>query len=161
MTTTVAVTEPGTAGSAGSVPRNARRGVPARVRIMGWLILLMTVVLLSVVVVSRNLLLQGVEAAVNTALEQETREFSGVAASGVDRATGRPFQNITELLHNHLQRQFPDDDEVLVGAVRTRADGRFILHLLRLLGLFACRAMWVWRLAVGRWPGFPRPRGCT
>lgn len=101
------------------IPRVRRRGIPARVRIMGWLILLMAVVLLSVVMVSRNLLLRQVDVAVHTALEQETKEFSGVAASGVDRGTGRPFTNIAELLRNHLQRQFPDDDEVLVGAVRT------------------------------------------
>jgi two-component system OmpR family sensor kinase len=89
---------------------------------MGWLILLMAVVLLSVGVVSRNLLLRQVDAAVNTALGQEVREFSGVAAGGIDRATRKPFKDIHELLYNHLQRQVADDDEVLVGAFRTTGD---------------------------------------
>lgn len=93
---------------------------------MGWLILLMTVVLLSVGVVSRNLLLRQVDSTVNTALGQEAQEFRGVAAGGVDRATGRPFKDIHELLHNHLQRQFPDDDEALVGALRTDGEWRVL-----------------------------------
>lgn len=106
--------------------RVRRRGIPARVRIMGWLILLMAVVLLSVGVVTRNLLLRQVEAAVNRALEQEVMEFAGVTASGVDRATGTPFRDVHELLHNHLQRQFADDDEVLIGAVRTGSGWRIL-----------------------------------
>ncbi|SFA93917.1 Signal transduction histidine kinase [Amycolatopsis marina] len=88
---------------------------------MGWLILLMAVVLLSVAVVTRNLLLHQAESSAVAALEQEAREFSGVAASGVDRATGQPFGSVRELLRNHLQRQYPDDDEVIVGVVRNGA----------------------------------------
>lgn len=123
MTTTVTMTttDPEPAPSPDGPPKRARaqgRVIPARVRIMGWLILLMTVVLLSVGVVSRNLLLRQVDSAVNTALGQEAQEFRGVAAGGVDRATGEPFEDIHELLFNHLQRQFPDDDEALVGAIR-------------------------------------------
>ncbi|MGH3932842.1 MAG: HAMP domain-containing protein, partial [Pseudonocardiaceae bacterium] len=102
--------------------RTRRRGIPARVRIMGWLILLMAVVLLSITVVTRNLLLRQAETAATTALEQEALEFTGVAAVGVDRATGQPFRNIRELLHNHLHRQHPDHEEVLVAAVRDGAE---------------------------------------
>lgn len=106
------------APSEGDPPDALRRGVPAALRITGWLMLLMAVVLLSVVVVTRGLLLRQVDQAVNSAVAQEAREFSGVAATGVDRATRRPFRNVHELLYNHLQRQHPDEDEVIVGAVR-------------------------------------------
>ncbi|MGH4018579.1 MAG: sensor histidine kinase [Pseudonocardiaceae bacterium] len=95
--------------------------VPVRVRIMGWLLLLMAVVLLTVTVVTRSLLQQQVESKVTAALEQEIREFSGVAAAGVDRATQLPIRSVRDLLFNHLQRQHPDDDEVIVGWVQTAA----------------------------------------
>ena len=83
---------------------------------MGWLILLMAVVLLSITVVTRNVLLRQVETAAITALEQEAQEFTRVALQGVDRATGQPFRNVRQLLDNHLDRQHPDHEEVLVAA---------------------------------------------
>lgn len=93
------------------------RGIPARVRIVGWLILLMAVVLLSVTFVTRNLLLRQVEEGVSTSLEQEANEFQN-RAEGEDEP-GKPYANVAKLLRDHLQRQFPDDNEVLVGALRT------------------------------------------
>ncbi|MFC5288151.1 sensor histidine kinase [Actinokineospora guangxiensis] len=98
-------------------PRVAARRwlVPARARIMGWMLLLMAVVSLTVTVVTRNLLMQRVDVEVSAALQQEIQELEEVARGGVDRATQQPFQDVYELLYNHLQRQFPDDDEVLVG----------------------------------------------
>ncbi|HEY0636732.1 MAG TPA: HAMP domain-containing sensor histidine kinase [Pseudonocardiaceae bacterium] len=90
---------------------------------MGWLMLLMAIVALTVTVVVRNLLLQQVDSQVAQALHQEAREFSGVAESGVDRATGEPFESVHDLLFNHLERQYADDDEVLVGW-----NGRQVLH---------------------------------
>ncbi|MGQ0778627.1 MAG: ATP-binding protein [Pseudonocardiales bacterium] len=101
-----------------ALSRTRRRGIPARVRIMGWLILLMAVVLLSVTVVTRNLLLHQVEATAKTALEQEALEFVGVANFGENSATGARFRNAEELLHNHVKLQYPDHQEVIVAAVR-------------------------------------------
>lgn len=95
----------------------ARRVVPARVRIMGWMLLLMAIVLVTVTLVTRTLLMQRIDADVTSALEQEAGELSRVARAGVDRATQQPFRNVRELLFNHLQRQHPDDDEVIVGWV--------------------------------------------
>lgn len=67
--------------------RSQGRGIPARVRIMGWLILLMAVSLLSIGVVSRNLLLRQVDSAVNTALGQEAQEFPSTSVPCAGWAT--------------------------------------------------------------------------
>jgi two-component system OmpR family sensor kinase len=100
--------------------------VPARVRIMAWMLLLMAVVLLTVTLVTRALLMQRVDADVTAALEQEASELKGVAQAGVDRATRQPFRDVHELLFNHLQRQHPDDDEVIVGWVADGAAGKVL-----------------------------------
>ncbi|GAA1305946.1 HAMP domain-containing sensor histidine kinase [Saccharothrix xinjiangensis] len=99
------MTEPG--------PRRAR-AVPARVRIMGWLLLLVAVVSLATTLVTHNLLLREVDRDVKAALEQEAAELSQVLAEGVDRVTGQPFADVREALSAHLQRQYVDDDEVIL-----------------------------------------------
>lgn len=50
--------------------------MPARVRIMAWLLLLMALVLLTVTLVTRALLMQRVDADVTAALEQEASELT-------------------------------------------------------------------------------------
>ncbi|MGW5054333.1 ATP-binding protein [Actinokineospora sp. NPDC004072] len=100
-----------------------RRAVPARARIMGWILLLMAVVSLAVGVMTRNLLMQQVDTKVSAVLQQEVQELQEVADGGVDPATQVPFGDVEELLLDHLQRRFPDDDEVLVGWLGTPDDG--------------------------------------
>lgn len=46
---------------------------------------------------------------------QETDEFVTFAEQGVDPTTAQPFTSTSRLLEVHLQRQFPDDDEVMIG----------------------------------------------
>ncbi|WP_156753708.1 sensor histidine kinase [Actinokineospora pegani] len=94
--------------------RHRRRGAPARVRIMGWLLLLVTVVSLSTTLVTYNLLLREVDRDVNSALEQEAAELRQVLTVGIDRGTGRPFPDVRTALSAHLARQYVDDDEVAV-----------------------------------------------
>lgn len=89
--------------------------VPARVKITGWVLLLTAVVLVTVTIVTRDLLLARVDDAVAAALDQEAGEFSRVASGGLDPATGRPFATVRDVLYTQLQRQYPDTDEVLVG----------------------------------------------
>ncbi len=99
-----------------------RRGLPARVRIMAWLLLLLTVALLSVVLVTRDLLLADLDAEVTAELRQEDQEFRTFAEIGVNPESGLPFADAGELLATHLARQRPGDDEVQVGVF---ADGTF------------------------------------
>src|SRR5919106_5378248 len=75
--------------------------VPARVRIMAWLVLLLFVALVTVVVVTRNLLVAGAERGATQALEQETGEFRRVAETGRDSSTQRRFASGRDLLENH------------------------------------------------------------
>jgi len=91
--------------------------VPARVLIISWVMLLMFGVLLLVNVVTREELHRSIEDQVDQALVQEIEEFVGVAAGGVNRSTEEPYTSVEELIDSHLQRQFPDDDEVVVGVL--------------------------------------------
>lgn len=110
------------APDAASPPRRKRRA-PARLRIMAWVMLLMLSVLLIVNLATRQELINDVEDGVRDALAQEAEEFVGVAAGGINRSTEQPYSGIEELLDSHLQRQFPDDDEVVVGVL---PDGRIL-----------------------------------
>ncbi len=102
-----------------------RRAVPARVLIMGWLLLLMIVVLAAVCLVTRNILRQQVYTHVSNALEQEAFEYHELAANGVDEEQRR-FASVEDLLAHHLALQHTDDDEVILGWVPR--DGGATLH---------------------------------
>ncbi|WP_237047643.1 sensor histidine kinase [Lentzea guizhouensis] len=93
--------------------------MPARVKIMCWLLGLMALVLATVVVVVWRLLLVEVDDRVNRALEQETNEFSTYAETHSGTA-----RSVTEA---HLKLQYPDEFELHLavlpdGVVVQRAD---------------------------------------
>ncbi|MGQ0481914.1 MAG: sensor histidine kinase [Pseudonocardia sp.] len=97
-------------------PRSRFRWVvPVRLRIMSWLVLLLFIALFTVVVVTRNLLVAEAETAATEALSQETSEFLQAAQRGVDPISQRRFVDGRDLLLNHVQRQYTDDDEILLG----------------------------------------------
>jgi two-component system, OmpR family, sensor kinase len=96
-------------------PVRRRRGIPARVLIMGWLLLLMAVVLAAICLMTRNILRGHVNDEINAALEQEVREFAEVARGGVDPSTKEPFSTVGDLLRSHLRLQYPAPEEVIVG----------------------------------------------
>lgn len=93
------------------------RRLPARLLIMGWVMLLMVGVLVIVNLATRQSLLDQVDDQVSAALDQESAEFRQFAGVGVDPQTGRQFEDVFTLLYTHLQRQSPDDDEILFGFV--------------------------------------------
>ena len=90
---------------------------------MGWVLLLMFGVLVLVNLVTMQALSEDVEKEVDAALAQEIEEFVGVAAGGINRSTDQPYSGVEELLDSHLQRQYPNSDEVM-GAVLP--DGRIV-----------------------------------
>lgn len=49
------------------------------------------------------------------AIDQELQELGQLQAEGIDPTTGEPFASVEALLVLFLQRNIPDDDEVLVG----------------------------------------------
>jgi two-component system OmpR family sensor kinase len=122
MTMTTAATTTTERLPAPPLPVRRFRGIPARVLIMGWLLLLMAVVLVAVCLVTRNLLRQQTYAQVSNALEQEVAEYQQVAAAGYNEVTDSPITSVRQLLKEHLSLQFPDDDEVLLGWVDDPTD---------------------------------------
>jgi two-component system OmpR family sensor kinase len=109
------------------LPIRRFRGIPARVLIMGWLLLLMAVVLAAICLVTRNLLRQQAYDHVNNALEQEATEYTKVARSGHNEVTDAQITSVRQLLNEHLALQFPDDDEVIVGWVRDAETNTLLL----------------------------------
>jgi len=119
---TQASTSPPSAEQEPGPVENDRRSLPARVLIMGWVMLLMVGVLVIVNLAVRQSLLSDVEDQVGNALQQESDEFEQFASVGVDPETGEQFRDVYSLLYTHLQRQYPDDDEIMFGFV-DRQDG--------------------------------------
>lgn len=55
-----------------------------------------------------------IEAAVTEQIKQEIGEFRLLEREGIDPDTAQPFTNAQSLLVTYLQRNVPDDDEMLV-----------------------------------------------
>ncbi|WP_158849800.1 sensor histidine kinase [Saccharothrix deserti] len=93
--------------------------IPARVKIMAWMLGLMLLVLATVVLVVWQLLASGVDNRVARAIEQEAGEFANFAGEAKDPATGQPISDPYRLLDAHLRAQYPDAFEVHLGITRT------------------------------------------
>ncbi|MFG3255922.1 ATP-binding protein [Streptomyces sp. NPDC048172] len=95
-----------------SLPR-----ISARVRILLWLLVVMTVALTAVATTTRSILARDVDHRISRLLAQETGEFANFVERGRDPETGRPFTTARRLLHVFLERQYSDPDEELLGVV--------------------------------------------
>ncbi|HVE96514.1 MAG TPA: hypothetical protein VNA67_05975 [Pseudonocardiaceae bacterium] len=80
---------------------------------MGWFVLVLTAALISVVLVTRNVLINGLEREIGAALRQEVEEFEQFARQGRNPETGQPFTSAAELLQVHVERQRTGEREVL------------------------------------------------
>lgn len=110
----VAARDEPTAGEPGPGPWLGSR-VSARVRILGWLLFMMTLAMVAVGISVRTILLNQVENDVARSLSQEIEEFTEFATTARDPDDGQPFTEAIDLLSLHLQREYPDDDEVFFG----------------------------------------------
>ncbi|WP_245695858.1 sensor histidine kinase [Actinopolyspora saharensis] len=95
-----------------------RRGprMPARVRIMAWLLLVLVVVLGTVVLLVRQHLHNRATERVTTSLEQEVGEFARFAAEG--GAAAGSSTDPEKLFRAYLSNQYPDASEALIGVWR-------------------------------------------
>jgi two-component system OmpR family sensor kinase len=108
-----------TTGTTTETTTDAPRRAPVltvRARITAAVALLVTLALtgagLIVYVIERG----RIDASVQREVEQELDEFLALEAEGIDPETGDPF-DIDSLLERFLERNVPDDDELLVGWV--------------------------------------------
>lgn len=89
--------------------------IPARWRIVGWIVLTTAMVLLALGLMLRAQLMTDVDRTANTDVVQELDEFRTFAREGIDPATAEPFDSAERLLRLYLGRQIPAADEVHLG----------------------------------------------
>ncbi|MEO9323457.1 ATP-binding protein [Nocardioides sp. C4-1] len=94
-----------------------RSGASVRVRIVAAISLLVTVTLVGAGIVVYLIERQRLDEQSVEEVNQEFAEFSRLQTAGTDPETGDDFASIGRLLTIFLQRNVPDDDELLVGWV--------------------------------------------
>lgn len=95
--------------------RAAATSVPARWRIVAWIVLTTALVLLALGLTLRALLMADVDRTANSDVLQELDEFRTFAREGVDPTTAEPFESPERLLRLYLGRQIPASHEVHLG----------------------------------------------
>ena len=95
------------------VPEPDGSAIPARLRIVGWIVLATSLGLLAVTLTVRSALITDVDRAANADVIQEVDEFRTFASRGLDPETGASFATAERLLSLHLEREYPGEDEVL------------------------------------------------
>jgi two-component system OmpR family sensor kinase len=100
-----------------TVTRRSKRGsrIPARVRIMAWLVLVMASGLSAVVILIAQLEYQAIDERVNRGLAQDAQEFQNFALAGLDPVTDRAIFDAQTLFDRYLTVQSTDRAEILVG----------------------------------------------
>jgi two-component system, OmpR family, sensor kinase len=119
MARTMAMTEtpePSPAGVGATRHRLTRRITGSlRSRLLLSYLFLLAIALLAAVLAVRQVLIVRLDDRVSEDLQQEVQEFETLAAEGVDPETGRPFgSDVNTLFDTYLERNVPDDDEVLI-----------------------------------------------
>lgn len=92
----------------------------ARLRIVAWMVLTMTLGFAVVVITVRGVLLTSVATRANQDVVQEIDEFQSFSQAGVDPETARPFTDTARMLEVYLSRQQPGSTEILVGFIENR-----------------------------------------
>jgi len=112
-----------TAGMTGTTESPRRPvGLSVRVRITTAVALLVTIALAGAGLIVYVVELERIDASVQREVEQELDEFAKLQDNGIDPDTRRPFASVDALLRTFLQRNVPDDDELLVGWVGDRPE---------------------------------------
>jgi two-component system, OmpR family, sensor kinase len=129
------------------VTERRRFRLSARLRILGWILMLTALAIVGALLLSRRVLLEQLDAEVNDHLEQEVDEI-GQLAGGRDPATGEPFgADVAAIFDTFLSRNVPGEGEALF----TFVDGRSYKATQAPVLLGEEPA------AGGRWAGLTRP----
>ncbi|WP_419994243.1 sensor histidine kinase [Streptomyces boninensis] len=91
--------------------------ISARVRILLWLLLVLTAAPAVVAATTRGVLMRDVDQHISQMLSQETGEFQHFFERGRDPETGERFHHPERLLKVFLERQYADPDEELLGLI--------------------------------------------
>lgn len=97
-----------------------------RLRILGWVLIPVLVSLVISWVGAWTLLLQRVDARVDTELLGEVSELRLLAAQGVDETTGAAYTDVRALLDQYIQRSIPDPNETMFTVIDGAVDSRSI-----------------------------------
>ncbi|WP_298255473.1 cell wall metabolism sensor histidine kinase WalK [uncultured Arthrobacter sp.] len=97
--------------------RSGAGGLSARTRIIGWMMLLVTLALVAELVIAARVLTERTEAEVDQELVHEGDKLRDYAARAVDPATGEPYQDVRALLAGYLAEAVPNTDETLFSLV--------------------------------------------
>ena len=98
----------------------ARRAVSGvRTRILASYVILLAIAAFASVLAVRQVLLVRLDDRVQEDLRQEVEEFRTLVAKGIDPQTGERFGNdVKAIFETYLERNVPDDDEVLITVPR-------------------------------------------
>jgi signal transduction histidine kinase len=89
----------------------------ARLRILGWQLLLVAVALAGSVLASRQVLLARVDERVDRGLAKEVAELRRFTDTSVDPRTSQPFADVRALLEANLERAVPDRNQTMLALV--------------------------------------------
>ncbi|MEI2786660.1 MAG: ATP-binding protein [Candidatus Nanopelagicales bacterium] len=84
-----------------------------RVRILGWVLIPVLVVLVISWVAAWSLLINRLDERIDTELLGEVSELQLTAEQGVDQRSGAPFTDVRSLLEQHIDRSIPDPNETM------------------------------------------------
>jgi two-component system OmpR family sensor kinase len=101
-----------------------RSGVSVRLRITATVAVLVALTLAAAGLIVYFVETQRLEAQTTDVVDQELDEFSRLNEEGVDPQTGTGFASVEDLLRLFMERNVPDDDELLVGWVGERPELR-------------------------------------
>ena len=98
--------------------KTERTRVTARGRILGWILLIVTIAVTVIVLATGRVLLARVDAAANIELAHETENFRTFASGG---GPGSTFASVSDLLSAHLAQNMPEEAETFFTIVDARA----------------------------------------
>lgn len=113
--TTAATTAPVTAAT--TDPPAHRSGLSVRLRITATVALLVALGLAVVGAVVYGISAQRLDDEVTASIDQEFAEFNALQDNGINPETGQPFTDVSDMLLTFLNRNIPDDCEILLSWV--------------------------------------------
>lgn len=104
--------------------RRRRVVVSARVRILGWVLLLLVAALAVSILTARSILLSRVDHDADVELAHETAKLREFAATATVPGTASGYRSVSALLTAYLRTTVVDSDEAMFSIVAGRADHR-------------------------------------